>query len=55
MINFDDVIKEEPKEHNLNWLQNPNHPSYRLLIIGGPGSGKINSLFNPISQQADLD
>ena len=39
MINFDDVIKEETKKHNPNWLQIPDHP-YRILIIRGSGSGK---------------
>ena len=49
MINFDDVVK-----HNLNWQQIPDH-SYRMLIIGGSGSGKTNSLFNLINQQPDID
>ena len=31
MINFDDVIKENTKEHNPNWPQIPDHP-YRILI-----------------------
>ena len=48
MINFDDVIKEETKEHNPNWPQISDHP-YRILIIGGSGSGKTNSLFNLIN------
>ena len=48
MINFDDVIKENIKEHDPNWLQVPNH-IYRILITGGPGSGTTNSLFNLIS------
>ena len=46
MINFDDVVKEDIKEHNPDWLQIPNHP-YRILTIGGCTSGKTNSLFNP--------
>ena len=54
MINFDDVTKENIKEHNPNWPQVPDHP-YRILIIGGSGSGKTNSLFNLISQQPDVD
>ena len=29
MINFDDVTKENIKEHNPNWPQTPNHP-YRI-------------------------
>ena len=39
IINFDDVTKENLKEHNLNWPQFPDHP-YRTLIIGGSGSRK---------------
>ena len=54
MINFDDVMKEETKEHNPNWPQIRDHP-YRILIIGGSGSGKTNSLFNLINQQPDID
>ena len=54
MINFDDVTKEETKEHNLNWPEIPDD-SYRILIIGSSGSGKTNSLFNPINQQPDMD
>ena len=54
MINFNDVINENIKEHNANWPQIPDHP-YRILIIGGSGSGEINSLFNLISQQPDID
>ena len=50
MINFDDVIKEETKEHNRICSQIPDHP-YRILIIGGSGSRKTNSLFNLINQQ----
>ena len=37
MVNFDDVSKENIKEHNTNWLQIPDHPS-RMLIIRGSGS-----------------
>ena len=32
MFNFNDVTKENIKEHNLNWLQIPDH-LYRILII----------------------
>ena len=49
MINFDDVVKENIKEHNPNWQQIPDHP-YRILIMEGSGSGKTNSLFNLINQ-----
>ena len=54
MINFDDVIKEETKEHNPNQSKILDH-SYRVLIIGGSGSGKTNQLFNLINQQLDID
>ena len=54
MINFDDVVKENKKKHNPNWPQIPDHP-YRILIIGGSGSGKTNSLFNLVYQQPDID
>ena len=45
IINFDDVVKENRKEHNPNWSQIPDHP-YRILIIGGSGSGKYQFLIN---------
>ena len=35
----DDVTKENTKEHNLNWPQILDYP-YRILMIGGSGSGK---------------
>ena len=54
MINIDDVTKENIKENNSNWSQIPDYP-YRILIIGGSGSGKTNSLFNLISQQLDIN
>ena len=39
MINFDDVRKENIKEHKPNWPQVPDHP-YRMLIPEGSGPGK---------------
>ena len=53
MINFDDVTKENIKEHNINWPQIPDHLC-RILIIGGCGSGKTNSLLNIIKKQQDI-
>ena len=49
MINFDEVTKENMKEHNPSWPQTPDHP-YRILIIGASGSGKTNLLFSLIRQ-----
>ena len=54
MINFDDVVKENIKEHNPNWPLIPDNP-YRKFIIGGSGSGKTISLFNLINHQPDID
>ena len=54
MIKFHDALKENIKEYNRNWPQVPDHP-YIILIIGSSGSGKINSLFNLISEEPDID
>ena len=45
---------ENKTEHNKKWLYIPDHP-YRILIIGGSGSGKTNALLNLIEHQADID
>ena len=54
MINFDDYTNENIIEHNSKWPFIPNHP-YRILIIGGSGSGKTNALLNLINDQPDID
>ena len=54
MINFDQYTNENKKEHNPNWPYIPDHP-YRILIIGGSGSGKTNSLLNLIHNQPYID
>ena len=54
MINFDDYTRENKIEHNLNWPYIPDHP-YRILIVGGSGSGKTNTLLNLINNQPDID
>ena len=54
MINFDDYVNENKTEHNKNWPYTPDHP-YRILIIGGSGSGKTNVLLNLIEKQPDID
>ena len=52
MINLDDVTKENIKEHNPNWLQIHDH-AHKILITGGSGSGKINSLFILMRYESD--
>ena len=54
MINIDDYVNENKTEHNKNWPYIPDHP-YRILIIGGSGSGKTNTLINLINEQNDID
>ena len=54
MINFDNVVKETMKTIHRNWPQIPDHP-FKLLIIGGSGSWKTDSLFDLINQQPDID
>ena len=54
MINFDDYVNENKTKHNKNWPYIPDHP-YRILIIGGSGSGKTNVLLNLIENQPDID
>ena len=54
MINLDSIINEKNKEYNKKWPYIPDHP-YRILIIGGSGSGKTNTLLNLINEQKDID
>ena len=54
MINLDSIINEEKKEYNKKWPYILNHP-YRILIIGGSGSGRTNTLLNLINEQGDID
>ena len=54
MINFDDYNNENKIEHNSKWPYIPDHP-YRILIVGGSGSGKTNTLLNLINNQPYID
>ena len=54
MINFDDYSNENIIEHNSKCPYIPDHP-YKILIIGGSGSGKTNALLNLINNQPDID
>ena len=48
MINFDDYTNENTVEHKRPYI--PDRP-YRILIVGGSGSGKTNALLNLINNQ----
>ena len=54
MINFDEYTNKNKRKHNPNWPYIPDHP-YRILIIGGSGSGKTNTLLSLINNQPDIN
>ena len=54
MVNCDDYTNENKTKYNLKWPYFSDHP-YRILVIGGCGSGKINALLNLIHNQPDID
>ena len=54
MINFNEYTNENRISHNPNSPHFPDY-SYRILIIGGSGSRKTNTLLNLINNQADID
>ena len=54
MINLDKIVNKNNEEHNEKWPYILDHP-YRILIIGGSGSGKTNTLLNLINKQEDID
>ena len=50
MFNLNDVANENNRDYNKKWPYIPDQP-YRMLIIGGSGSGKANVLLNLIKKQ----
>ena len=50
MFYLDDITNKNNKSHNKEWPYIPDHP-YRMLIIGGLGSGKTSALLNLIKEQ----
>ena len=53
MINLDSITSKNKTERNEKWPYIPDHP-YRIIIIGGSGSGKTNALINLINEQNDV-
>ena len=51
MINLDSITNKNNKEQ---WAYIPDHP-YKIMIIGGSGSGKTNALLNLIKEQNDIN
>ena len=45
MINLDNIVNNNSKNNNEKWPYIPDHP-YRILIIGGSGSGKTITLIS---------
>ena len=54
MSNFEYIRKEDIKEHNPDWPEIPQHP-YRILKVGGSGSGKTNALLKLINNEPGID
>ena len=53
MFNLD-ITKKSNKEHHEKWPYIRDCP-YRILIIGGSGTGKTKALHNLIHEQNDID
>ena len=53
MINLDNIINKNNNNHNKKWPYIPDHP-YRMLIMGGSGSGKTNTLLNLVNEQKNV-
>ena len=54
MINLDNIVNNNNGKHNEKWTYIPHHP-YRILIIGGSGSAKTNTLLHLINEKKDID
>ena len=54
MINVDSIVNDKNEKHNKIWPYVPDYP-YRILIIGGSGLAKTNTLLNLINEQRDID
>ena len=54
MINLDSITNKNDIKHNEKWSYISDY-LYRILIIGGSGSGKTNTLLNLRKEQDDID
>ena len=54
MINSDNYINENKIENNSKWSHISDH-LYRILVVGGSGSGKANALLNLINNRLHID
>ena len=54
MINLNNIVNNTNEKHNENWPYIPDH-LYRILIIGGSGSGKTKTILHLIYEQKDID
>ena len=52
---FSCYYKRKPKKKHIPYWPHILDHSYRILIIGGSGSGKINFLFNLINKEPYID
>ena len=52
MFSFEYITKEDIESYNPHWSEIPDHP-YRILIVGGSGSGKTTALLNLINHKPD--
>ena len=53
MITLDNIVNNNKEKHNEKWPYILDHP-YRILIIGGSGSGKTNTLIHLINEQSNI-
>ena len=54
MINLENILNNNTKAYNEKWPYILDHP-YRILIVGGSGSEKTNTLLNLINEQRDIN
>ena len=53
MFNLGSITNENNNKHSEKWPYIPDHP-YKIITVGGSGSGKTNALINLINEQNDI-